>query len=76
MFAEGTKVQIKYHSKYEKLAYLRDHNLYWFYEMDDFEGKIGVVDVSDSENRYRIVVGERKMWFAESSLLPIEYDVF
>ena len=76
MFAEGTKVQIKYHGTYEKLAYLMEHDLYWFDEMDDFEGKTGVVETHDSKNRYRIVVGEHKMWFAETSLVPIEYDVF
>ena len=76
MFAEGTKVQIKHHDSHEKLTYLRDHDLYWFDVMDDFEGKMGVVETHDSENRYRIVVGEQKLWFSETSLVPIEYNVF
>lgn len=77
--AIGTKVLVRPHSQEEKQQYQSQYRLYWKKSMDAYEDHIGVIEKCDINYGYPVYAvsdGGDYWWFAESSLIPLEYDVF
>ena len=78
-FAIGTRVLIRHHSNDEKQQYHSQYSVFWKQPMNAYEGQICVIekcDVDDGNPIYAVLNGTGYWWFVESSLIPVEYDVF
>lgn len=78
--AIGTKVLVRHHSDQEKQQYHSQYSLFWEKSMDTFEGTVGTIQNCDICNDHNVYIVEDDTghcwWFAESSFIPLEYDIF
>ena len=73
----GTMIRIRHHTQDERVQYDDRYNLLWMQQMNDFEGRFGMITQSGKTHgryMYQITIDADHFWFVETSLAL--YDIF